>query len=553
MPRVKIDNKIVISYDFTAKEKYWPSLSNHLIEKHGNGHFKDHEKVEQILIDGFDFLVENFKRLIETEKRLTFFLYIFWLHEQSIKIYIKTLSGFKLGTISKSEFAKYRRILKLVLEQGCDIDLEWGKFPTGQEVLSMDEKIQELLYLGTWMYGFADTIAFQKMVEECHEVYFDEEDLLVVDWQYHYGKTYNQLFPMLVEDYAKGTFDEEAIHELKATIEKCFSIDYDFAGGIIFEIKKHHSPHEPDLQTIEPHILPLNLVNQSEIPKDLAEKFYNGLALSRKNKLPIEQVILKPYSTQRYMFRPILIYSIGGEDRALVGQEKFAESMMVLATNAIHWNAMFCEWLELRCIQFFITKKSNEHDKILEDKIEEIVKTKGLLYCRNIKSFKQPSKSNIRIDNELAGEIDLIVVNLNINKVFVADAKYNRARYEAVGYRNDYTNFIKSYEPKLSKKIDWIKNNLPILQEHLKIIYNRIDIDLTGFEVNGIFIINTPTFYMFNGAYKAITLKQIGDFLEGKYEYPDLCIIDANGEEEMIKMVQHPYFKKPIILSDTEM
>jgi len=553
MPRVKIDNKIVISYDFTAKEKYWPSLSNHLIEKHGNGHFKDHEKVEQILIDGFDFLVENFKRLIETEKRLTFFLYIFWLHEQSIKIYIKTLSGFKLGTISKSEFAKYRRILKLVLEQGCDIDLEWGKFPTGQEVLSMDEKIQELLYLGTWMYGFADTIAFQKMVEECHEVYFDEEDLLVVDWQYHYGKTYNQLFPMLVEDYAKGTFDEEAIHELKETIEKCFSIDYDFAGGIIFEIKKHHSPHEPDLQTIEPHILPLNLVNQSEIPKDLAEKFYNGLALSRKNKLPIEQVILKPYSTQRYMFRPILIYSIGGEDRALVGQEKFAESMMVLATNAIHWNAMFCEWLELRCIQFFITKKSNEHDKILEDKIEEIVKTKGLLYCRNIKSFKQPSKSNIRIDNELAGEIDLIVVNLNINKVFVADAKYNRARYEAVGYRNDYTNFIKSYEPKLSKKIDWIKNNLPILQEHLKIIYNRIDIDLTGFEVNGIFIINTPTFYMFNGAYKAITLKQIGDFLEGKYEYPDLCIIDANGEEEMIKMVQHPYFKKPIILSDTEM
>ncbi len=73
--------------------------------------------------------------------------------------------------------------------------------PNGNEVLEMDEKIQELIYLGTWMYGFADYIAFQKMVEECHQISFDDEDLLVIDWQYHYGKTYHQLFPMLVEDY----------------------------------------------------------------------------------------------------------------------------------------------------------------------------------------------------------------------------------------------------------------------------------------------------------------------------------------------------------------
>src|SRR5690554_5640269 len=120
MPRIKIDNKIVISYDYVARDKYWGALSKYLIEKHGKEHFSDQQNVEEILFDGFDFLVQNFKQLISTEKKFTFFLYTHWLHEQSIQIYVKTLGGFELEKISESEFAMYRRILKLILEQGCD-------------------------------------------------------------------------------------------------------------------------------------------------------------------------------------------------------------------------------------------------------------------------------------------------------------------------------------------------------------------------------------------------------------------------------------------------
>lgn len=560
MPRIKIDNKIVISFDYAARDKHWGALSSYLIEKHGNGHFTDHNKVEQILLDGFNFLSQSFKRLISEEKKFTFFLYVHWLHEQSIEIYKKTLGGFKLDLIKESEFAMYRRILKLILEQGCDIDLDWGTFPkTGREIFQIDDKIQELIYLGTWMYALADHIAFQKMVEECHQISFDEKNLLVIDWQYHYGKTYKELFHMLVEDYKNGTFDEHAIYELRAKIEECFKIEYDFAGGIIFEIQKRHNPQEPNLQTIEPSVLPLNLIANYGISKDLAETFYAGLTISRNNKLTIEDAILKPHSTKRYMFRPILVYKIGGVDRALVGREKFVESIMVLSTNAIHWNAMYEEWLKLKCIQSFIAQKGNEHDKILEDKIEEIVKSKGFLYCRNIKSFKQElKKDNVNIDNEIAGEIDLIVVNPNQKIIYVADAKYNRSRYEAVGYRMDYSLFInpdkpkKSYETKLNKKVNWVKDNKNVLKEHLSIIYNKSEINFDDYKVEGFFIINTPTFYMFNGQFKAITLKQFGEFIEGKYEYPDLCIIDEKDDDEIIMMVKHPYFRKPLVFTDDE-
>jgi hypothetical protein len=60
MPRIKIDNKIVISYDYVARDKHWGALSKYLINKHGKEHFIDQQKVEEILFDGFDFLIQNF-------------------------------------------------------------------------------------------------------------------------------------------------------------------------------------------------------------------------------------------------------------------------------------------------------------------------------------------------------------------------------------------------------------------------------------------------------------------------------------------------------------
>jgi len=118
MPRVYIDSIPVISYDHGAREKYWTALSSFLIKKYGKQLFTDHSMVEIILLDGFQFLVDKFKTLLLSEKSLAFFLYVYWLHEQSINLYFKTLEGLKLEKIDENEFAIYRRILKLILETG---------------------------------------------------------------------------------------------------------------------------------------------------------------------------------------------------------------------------------------------------------------------------------------------------------------------------------------------------------------------------------------------------------------------------------------------------
>lgn len=548
MARIVIDGNHLLSYETTARSKYWRKLSDFIIAKYGKKEYRDPSSVEAILMDSFQFLCNEFKVLIKEETKLGFFLYTFWLNEESNKLYLKTLGGLELKLITRIEFARYRRILKLIMEQGCDIDMLWGKFPDAKEVVRLDAKIQALLYLGTWMYGFADYIAFQKMIEECHFISFVEEDYLSIDWQYHYGVVHNELFPKMLDDYKKGTIDDQGMADLKAAIEKCFGIQFNFALGQIHEIKKHHNPEDPDLQSIEPWVLPKNLAHAYGISEEQAALFYSGLTLSRTNKMSLENTIYKPYSMDRYMFRPILIYKIEGVDRAFIGDHKFAESLSVLSTNAMHWNALPKEWLKNRCMQLFMNKKGHEHDKILEDKVEGHIKEKNFMYCRNIKSFKQRNGININIDNSTCGEIDFIVVSPYNKTIYVADSKYNRARYEAVGFRSDNTNFLNDYEAQLSRKVNWVAENVAILQQHLEIIYNVRNLNISQYEVEGIFFINTPTFYMYNGEFKAITLKHLPQFLDGAYQYPN--IIHDDGEN--LFMVQHPYFRKPIILDFPE-
>ncbi len=548
MPRIKIDNKIVISYDDTARQKYWTALSQFLIDKHGNQHFSKHQKVEEILVDAFNFCANEFEQATAKENRLSFYTYVFWLHEQSVSIYQKTLGGFKLELIDEFEFAMYRRVLKLILEQGCDHNLLPMDMPSGHQVIDFDKSIQELLYLGNWLYGFADCIAYQKMVEECNAVWFDENNLLVFNWQFHYGDVYRMFIPKFATHYVNSIFDEQAILDLKNKIEECFKIDYSYGMGIIMEIKKHFGKTAYDLQHIDPAILPINLVNEFKIDSTSAQAFYNGLSISKDNKLTVSEAVLNPYSTKRYMYRPILIYTVNGEKRALVGEEKIVESMIILATNAMHWNAMPAEWLTNKCMQNFMNSKGAGHDKLLEDRIEKIIIERSLRFCRNIKAFKGQNNTSTRIDNATVGEIDFLIIDYTKKVVFVSEAKYNKARYEGVGFRMDNSNFINDYERKLKRKVDWIANNIEVVQTHLRIIYNDESINLSGYDVQGIFLINTPTFYMYNGNFKAIPLKNLSAFLVGEFEYKTLIFTHQNDEIEMVSMIFHPYFRKPNVV-----
>jgi hypothetical protein len=59
--------------------------------------------------------------------------------------------------------------------------------------------------------------------------------------------------------------------------------------------------------------------------------------------------------------------------------------------------------------------------------------------------------------------------------------------------------------------------------------------------VEALFIINTPTFYMFNGSYNAITVSHLDEFITGGYRFPEI-VIKPHEPYQPEKKINHPYF-----------
>lgn len=541
MPREHIEGFPIITYDYSSKEKIWPALSKHIQTTHGKKQYTDHAEVQSILDESYSYLIKEFRGTILDQPTLDFFLYVFHYHEVSIKIWA---NGYLKGNSEIIGFARYRRILKLILEQGIDIEFEKEIKEIPLENGEFDSRIQELIYIGTWIYEFADMIAYHKMINNSKIIEFDKHEDLSIQWHYHYGIAYKELLTHVYPDYQNSLYEGHLAIDLKKQLLSCFEIDFDLFKQIAVQIKERINQKQPEIQLCSLSDLKVNLFNNCESSAENVERFISSLLLTKGNKMSLEELVYKPYSMRRFMFRPILSYKVNGQEMALIGEEKLIESLIVLATNSIQWNQAPEELIGVNSFKKYIEKIQRDNYKSLENKVEEILKEDNIRYVRNVKSLKQPMGDNYKIDNPEVGEIDFIAFLEEINVLLIIDAKYNRARYEGVGYRMDWTNFINNYEPKLTRKVSWIKENIDKVEGHFGRIYNST-FSFSSLIIQGIFVINTPTFYMFNGNFLAITINQFKEFINGNNPNPILQIHEDDDKTKLKWEVSHPYFYPP--------
>lgn len=138
MSHIFIDEYPILTFEFEPFiDKYWNiGLSQYIIEQYGNSTTYDHEKVEKILMSCFEYFISQFKDLILKQDTEIFFKSVFLFHEASIALYIKQLEGFQLPEVIESDFPRYRRVLKLILEQACDIELTAKKGLDYKEIIN---------------------------------------------------------------------------------------------------------------------------------------------------------------------------------------------------------------------------------------------------------------------------------------------------------------------------------------------------------------------------------------------------------------------------------
>ena len=428
----------------------------------------------------------------------------------------------------------------MALEQTCDINYTNSSSAATELLQQYDKVIEDLLYIGEELYHAVYFIAELRIVSKSLQAVIEADGLLHITRKGELEPVFNALFAKMKEDFEKGIMDTEGVKQLKDEIQKCFAIDYDFAAHQIVHIKKHHDPKNWEFQTIEPGILAQNLVHNG-VSKQNAENFYGGLTLNKENKLVLKDSVYKVNSMERHFFRPILEISQNGKRRQLIGIQKWGESIIVLATNNFQWNKAPDEWKQNDSFQQYLERKSDEHDSLLEDEVDKVLKETQIPFFRNITSFSD-GKTSLSINIAGVGEIDFIWLDIKRNRIVVADCKYNRARYDMIAFSADYSNFKDSYEKKITNKAKWINGNRGIVYKHFERQFPGLNIDIHQFEIEELFIINTPTFYMYLNRVNTVCFFNLQEFMLNDYIHSDLILHIKNGYKTKIKIIPYPYF-----------
>ena len=540
---------------FTTKNseyKFRPELSKLIIEKFGKELFDDQNKIRGVIIFSLDYFTEKFTDICESEKSVRFYQYVFWLHEQAAKLaYFGKAEQFPEG-INIKYLALYRRVLKVILEQACEIELQTIEYSKEQIESEVKTKLNDLLFLGEMMYSLVSYYAEQDMIDDAVEIIFDEDEEYIFQRKHHYGQIFSHISEKWGSHLYKTVVDENAMTDMYDAFECCFGIKYKDVGHLIASIHKELEPKGGEIVGFGWQTLTENMKNLFNVDIETAELFFKGLTLDKNNKMNISDLIIRPYKMNRYLYRPILIWNIDGSDYAILGKNAWTESIIQLATNAIPWGKVPEEWKrknnpKTKCFKQYIHQKEDEHDKWLDNELETRIKSLNIPYYRTVEYFKRINGGTISINIPGIGEIDFIVISMELKTIFIIDCKHLLGRYDIANQKNDYNAFFtnkKNYNNQLEQKVSWIKENINIVNEHFS--FHNESFDISDYKIEGIFVINTPTFYMFNNLqYRIYTVEEVNDVFTGTFKDPEFTIVKDTEDEMVVMPVKYPFFQKP--------
>lgn len=533
-----------VHWDQRAQIKIWAELSQSIIGKHGSGPFTTRESVEPVLRSCFAWTVVKFKELAATETSLSFYKALAGLYENSSHIQARVTRTKGPTKITSLDLANNRSSIRLALEAACEFELRRTADDT-QLSRQQIELIEELLFVGMWAFSFSELIAMEIMIDGFNEIHIDPDQTIRTKKKHHYEQIIPHVLSEIGRLAAAAIVDTSGAVDLKAAIKRCLGLDYEQNSGLVPAYLGMSTQGYPLLRDVAFDRMMGDFASRSGVEEDMVRLFYSGLSLSNTSKENLEDIIYRPHSTKRHMVRPVLIWNVDGQQRAVLAPDKWAESIALMIVNAVQWGQVPEEWLKNPCFKTYVHSKEDVHDKLLEDPVEELLKQHGVPYSRNVKRLNAAKGPGTSVDTPGLGEIDFLYLNARENQLCVVDCKYLRRRNNMVGFARDYSNFMKDYEPKMTRKVDWYKANMKLVEEHFNVLNPEGKVDLSTYSMQGMFITNTSTYYSFSGRYRAYTIQEFKELIGGVLKETMFWI---EGEDGSTFMIQRPFFAKPVVL-----
>ncbi|UPK67955.1 hypothetical protein [Chitinophaga filiformis] len=234
--KIFVSNDIVwINYGERSRLKFLPQLTTHLYATFGAVETSNVQEVKTILTEAFDWRAATFENLVKSTTDPLLFYCLFKYHECSILLWQRTLTGEDIAEtlgINEDALSMNRRVLKLALEQCCDVDYT-GQLNVSQERLThFDTIIEDLLFVGDELVGFGQYLAEIRMLPgtftcKLSESQFDVTRPADVEGVVGCLKAQAQI------DYTRGIMDDNATGDLKAALQRCMGINYDATCAMI--------------------------------------------------------------------------------------------------------------------------------------------------------------------------------------------------------------------------------------------------------------------------------------------------------------------------------
>lgn len=494
---------IFIFYGENVRLKWEKMLAEALISHFGDSLIM-RDLTEDVLKYAFNWNANRLIELLNHQKELRFYQALFLLHEFSCHFTSRYPRESPIPQMELQDFALYRRVLKLCLEHACELSLNSNNPFAFSYLSEIDESMEDIFCLGFQAYYFSFYLAEEKMCKGTIMVKNDEES----------GITFERvaIFQFLQSEMKAETSnllyrvsDVNACTDFVRALKECFEINYEHIAQAIWLIHDHNKDVGGQMVLCNWSLFPKVLEELCGVPYDKCALFFKGLTLDRHNKLALKDAIRTPGSLDRYLYRPILVFDVNGKPMAILGEAAFDQAIISLWANALGWGKYPLEWKN-RCFDNYVKTKVEENSNILEDSIENLFKENNIVYDRNLKFLRKPNNRNRDI-NHVPGEVDFIFIYDKV--VYIADSKYALQRFDMNYYKNDYSNFVNIYNEKLSRRITFFSKHKDELEQHFQVLLQDKDFSLNDFRVEGLFIVNSPTYIGKLNEYRIITLFEL--------------------------------------------
>lgn len=545
------DTIAVLRGEKNAEPKYRQVISARIIRQFGKGRYPP-DIQKEVFTFCQQYFIEEFEKTCEKETSYTFYQEIFTLHEQATDLRRSDHYHQLPNGIDKQYISIYRRVLKMLLEKGCDIDMQRGEKRDSSFIRRIQPILNDLLYFGEMILDFTESFAEFSMVEDISQVTSDENDLYKQVREPHLDHVFHRISQDIDRMPERYVIDPTGSEDFKAAVQQAFGLDYDKIGVLIALLYDKFKLEPPDCLSADRHNFIIDAANICEVSRESVVTFFSGLILNRSNKMPLIELVRKPYSMNRFLYRPFLEWKINDTTYLILGIYSRDEAENSLILNAIPWGKVPIEWEEAPGIKAYVNRKKNEHNEWLDDQVEKIVTRCGLRYGRGVEKIHTKGKSFSLLEKSV-GEIDFLIVSPATKKLLVTECKHLLGRYDMVSWKQDYDHFKvdgsrPGYNTRLAAKVVWVINHLPQVEEHFRIKYNDSAISLDNYEVEGVFVINTPTFYMYNALYRIYTYHQFEDVITGQHSDPVYTLVHETDDSISTYWVKYLYFTKREVL-----